>query len=338
MSRRGVVLASATATIGAAVGVGYALQRRAANGWRADAEDLVSAGFDLPSDLVHHEVPVSDGGAIHAVERGSGPAIVLLHGVTLGVGVWVHQLAALGATHRVVAIDQRGHGSSVAGTDGYSFERMGEDVVEVLAALEVTDAVLVGHSMGGMIALTLAVAGHPGLGRHVGALVLLATAAGPLLPSPLVRLAAVGVLGGAGRGLRFSERRGRGLIPQRDVATWMSRSNFGLRPDPAAVEYARRLITAMSPTAMAGLLGPLFSYDVHDDLSTVDVPTRVVVGDRDLLTPPRMAAVLADGIPGASLTVLEGCGHLLMLEQPTAVDEVLVAASSSAATPAAADG
>jgi len=322
MNRRSVVVASATAAFGSAAGVAYVLQRRASRGWRG-TDETAMAGFAEPTDLVHHHIAVSDGGSIHAVERGQGQAIVLVHGVTLGVGIWVHQLRTLSVEHRVIAIDQRGHGSSVAGEDGYSFERMAADILEVLEALEVTGAVLVGHSMGGMVAQTLAV-NHPVLLRaHVGGLVLLATAAGPLLPSPLGRMLAQGVLGGAGRGLRLSDRRGLGLIPQQDLATWLTRSNFGARPDPAAVEYARRMITGMSPAAMAGLLTPLFSYDLHDELSTIDLPTRVVVGDHDLLTPLRMAAVLAEGIPGAELTVIEGCGHLLMLEEPAALDLVL---------------
>ena len=82
---------------------------------RATADELVEAGLVLSEELVHHDVPVGDGGSIHAAEAGSGPPIVLVHGVTLSVLTWARQFAGLKGSHRVIAIDQRGHGRSVAG-------------------------------------------------------------------------------------------------------------------------------------------------------------------------------------------------------------------------------
>jgi len=102
--------------------------------------------------------------------------VVLVHGITLGVAVWAHQLRHLAPGHRVIAIGQRGHGQSLAGTQGYSLERMAEDLAELLESLEVRDATVVGHSLGGMVAQLLAlhhsdvIAGGfiPGAGGDVG--------------------------------------------------------------------------------------------------------------------------------------------------------------------------
>jgi pimeloyl-ACP methyl ester carboxylesterase len=74
---------------------------------------------------------------------------------------------------------------------------------------------------------------------------------------------------------------------------------------------------------MAELLGPLFEFDVRTDLGRIELPTLVVVGTRDLLTPPRRARDVAARIPGARLEVLEGCGHLVMLERADTLDDLL---------------
>ena len=74
------------AAVGAAAGTAYAVQRMATRRWQVGEHELIAAGRTLPPDLEHHFVPVDDGGRIHAVERGSGPPIVLVHGITLGVG------------------------------------------------------------------------------------------------------------------------------------------------------------------------------------------------------------------------------------------------------------
>ena len=314
-----VVAGAASATAAAA----YALQRAVARGWQIDAEAMEAAGRTMPGDAGHHFVPVDDGGRIHVVERGSGPPVVLVHGVTLGVATWVPQLHQLARNHRVLAIGQRGHGQSIAGDDGYSLERLAADLVEVLAALELRRAVLVGHSMGGMVS-QLVVLEHPDEVRErVAGLVLVATTAGPLVPTPAGVAMASALAGGAGRGLRFSERRGRGLIPRDDLGAWITRACFGRHPSPADIELTRSMLAAMSPSAMAGLLGPLLAFDVRRRISAIDLPTRVVVGSRDVMTPPRMARAMADRIPGATLTVLPGCGHMVMLERAEELDDIV---------------
>ena len=150
--------------------------------WQVDDEAMAAAGRAMPGDVEHHFVPVDDGGRIHAVERGSGPPVVLVHGVTLGVAAWVPQLHQLARTHRVVAVDQRGHGQSIAGDGGYSLERLAADLSCVLGALELRGAVVVGHSMGGMVTQLLALDHPEAVAERVAGLVLVATTAGPLLP------------------------------------------------------------------------------------------------------------------------------------------------------------
>lgn len=329
--RRAVLAAAGGAGVAAAGVAAFALQRRTTRRWRVDLDDLAEAGRSLPADLEHRFVPVSDGGRIHLVEAGQGPPIVLVHGVTLGVATWAPQLHRLAGGHRVIAMGQRGHGQSVAGSDGYSFERLADDVAEVLEQLDVTGGVLVGHSMGGMVAQLLALRRPTELARRIGALVLVATAAGPMVPTPLGATLATGMAAGAGRNLRAAERRGRGLLPQQDLAAWGTRVSFGARPDPYDLELVRSMITSMSPAAMAELMGPLLSFDVHRRLGAIGLPTVVVVGSRDLLTPPRFARVMASGIPGAELVTYPGCGHMVMLERADEFNALLTRVAAGVA-------
>ncbi len=307
---------------GAAV-TGYTLERSLVRRWQVDADTLAAAGRTLPGDMRHRSVTVSDGGRIHVVERGEGPPLVLVHGVTLSVATWTPQLRALAGRHRVIAVDQRGHGQSIAGEDGYSMDRLADDLAEVLVALDVTDAVLVGHSMGGMVAQLMSVRHPDVLHRRVAGLALVATAAGPLVPGLGGAALAELLAGAVGRGLHRAERRGKGIFFSDDQSAWVTRASFGSRPSPADVELARSMISAMPPAALAGLIGPLLAFDVRHRIRRIDRPTLIVVGTRDVLTPPRMSRALHELIAGSELVVIPGCGHMVMLERPDLLDELL---------------
>ncbi len=308
----------AVACAGVAGGAGllYLLQRAAARRWRASADELAAAGLSLPADLRHRFVATSDGGRIHVVERGEGPTFVLVHGIMLTVATWAPQLRGLNG--RIVAISQRGHGQSRAGSEGYTLERLAADLAEVLDDLDVRDAVLVGHSMGGMVSLLLALSRPEELARHVRRLVLVATTPGPIVAPRLAALAAAA----ATHALSGAERRGRGPLP-RAATVWASRTAFGASASRPDVELLRGMLDSMSPGPLAALLPHLLAFDVRDRLGAIALPVHVVVGNRDVLTPQREARKIAEGVPGARLTVLAGCGHMVMLERAEALRDLL---------------
>jgi len=318
--RAALIGAGVAAVVG---GTAYVAERSMIGRWRMDEEGLVAAGRSLPGDLQHHFVAVDDGGRIHVVEHGQGPPLVLVHGVMLGVAVWAPQLHQLAHHHRVIVVGQRGHGQSMAGEDGYSMDRLAKDLLAVLDQLDVRGAVLVGHSMGGMVAQLAAVDHWAALAARVSGLALVATTCGPLVPGPGGAAMAVALTGGARRALRRNERRGSGVLPQDDLRAWATRMCFGLHPSPADIELTRSMIAAMSPSAMADLLEPLLAFDVRGRIGAIDLPTEVVAGARDVLTPPRMAEAIAARIPGADLTVFPGCGHMVMLERAEELDDLL---------------
>jgi len=325
--RRRRRIEAVAAVAGALAGTGYALHS-VSRRWRAEADALGPDALALPRDVGHHVVEASDGGRLHTVERGAGPPLVLVHGVTLAAGVWAPQLAALGGTRRVIAVDLRGHGESVAGTEGYAFDRMADDLLEVMAARRVAGATLVGHSMGGMVTLTAGLHRRAELHRHVDRLVLVATPTGPTVPGPL-GVSVGGIVAAAARGaLGQADRRGAPVVPPADLAAWLIRLSFGSRPDPADMALARSMLAAMSPGALAGLIEPLFTFDVRDELASIDFPTTVVAGRRDLLVAMRTSRHLAAGIPGAGLHALAGCGHMIMLERAEELNELLARSGS----------
>jgi len=318
--RRAALGALGSAAAGSAL---YVLQRAVSARWRTGSGEVAAAGLSLPADLRHRFVATSDGGRIHVVERGGGgPTTVLVHGIMLGVATWSPQLRALPG--RVVAVSQRGHGQSRAGTEGYGFERLAADLLEVMADLEVRDALLVGHSMGGMVAELCALTRPDDLARHVKGMVLVSTSPGPVLGTGVAALRVPALAGAAAaRALGAAERRGSGPLPK-GATVWAARLCFGASPVPAQVELVRGMLDAMSPGALAGLLPHLFAFEVRDRLPDLALPVHVVVGSRDVLTPPRAARAIVERAPGAELTVLAGCGHMVMLERAEALCSLLV--------------
>ena len=128
---------------------------------------------DWPSS--RHVVASRDGTKIAVTDTGQGRPILLVHGITLTHEVWLPQIRALRERFRVLAMDVRGHGDSVPVVEGYSPALFGHDIAAVLETLDLHDAVLVGHSLGGTNIAQFA-ADHPDFVRaRVGGLVLVGT-------------------------------------------------------------------------------------------------------------------------------------------------------------------
>jgi pimeloyl-ACP methyl ester carboxylesterase len=274
--------------------------------------------FDLPADVVHHHLPTPDGGTIHAIERGAGRPLVLLHGITLRSDVWAPQLQQLADRYRVIAVDLRGHGESKAGTDGYGLGRLATDLATLLEALDLHDAVVVGHSMGGMTAMQFS-GQHPEvLAERVAGLVFVATRAHQVLPPGLDR----GARRLVAEGLSMVES-GRDLPARATVNLRAARLAFGDHPSRRAVEIVAEMGASMVPDALLPSLAGLLEHDARDALRATDTPSLVVVGTRDLLTPVPAARHLAHLLPSSELVVLPKAGHQLMQERPDELAELI---------------
>ena len=268
----------------------------------------------------------SDGARLHVVERGRGPAIVLVHGVALSAQCWNNQLADLSGEARVIAYDLRGHGESTLGRDALTLDRLALDLGELINDRELGDAVLIGHSLGGMVALRM-LAGLPAspAGNRVAALGLVATSATPSagrgVPGMRALLAATQPL--AGQTAWLASRLPGHTLPRSDVAFVLARMVFGASPSAANVELTREITSRIPLGVSAELLLEILRFDSEATLRHIDLPTTIVVGTRDLMTPVRHARALANDIASAELVELPGCGHMPMLERRRETDEVI---------------
>lgn len=271
-------------------------------------------------------VTVRDGVRLAVRDRGPIDAeatVVLLHGLCLEQRSWNGQIHHLtrrwGARVRIISYDHRGHGDSdTAPASTYVIEQLATDLADVLEALNVTGKLtLVGHSMGGMVALTYL--GRPPADRPVQphGVVLVATAAGRLAERGVARLLAnpaTDVL------CKFATR-----APARAVRllTKPVRAALALQVG----DHSRAALAALFDTAMAaaslttavGFLPSLRSYDQYATLASIRSRVTILSGGADLLTPPSHARELAAAIPGAKHVHLPLAGHMLPHEASHAV-------------------
>ncbi len=235
-----------------------------------------------------------------------GPALVFLHYWGGSSRTWQHVVDALSPDYRTVAIDQRGWGKSAAPEAGYALSDLADDVLAVVDALELESYILVGHSMGGKAA-QLAASRRP---RGLAGLVLVA----PAPPTPL----ALPLDARQGMVHAYDSRESivatvqqvlaPGGLSDGDIDTVIADSLAGASPAKAAWPLAtsQEDITAVVPK--------------------IDVPVIVISGEHDQVDPPEvLRRELLPRIPQARLVVLPGMGHLLPLEAPADLSNIIKA-------------
>jgi pimeloyl-ACP methyl ester carboxylesterase len=240
-----------------------------------------------------------------------GAPVLLVQGLGTDSRGWVFQRRALTrAGHRVVTVDNRGVGRSDKPLDGYDLERMALDCVEVLDDVGIERAHVVGASMGGVIAQIMAVR-HP---DRLASLVLACTAC------------------------RHHDWRRELFAEWADVATregmraW-ARTHLrwivgprSLRRFGAGFGWLAPVFVSAPAHAFTGQLSAILAVDdgLRHELAGIDVPTLVVVGSQDTLTPQADAEELAEHIPGARLAIVRGGPHAFMVEAAPAFNRVVL--------------
>ena len=312
--KRTGIAAGVTAGVGGAVYAGQrALAARLRHQDDPDAESPLLPLFDEAIRIDCH-----DAGSLYVITRGEGRPVLFAHGVTLSSRVWAKQFDSFPAAgFRAVAFDGRGHGESTVGDSGHSIDNLAEDVRSVLEGLDLRDAVLVGHSMGGMAVQAFAIA-HPDVVRaRVSGIVLMSTAARALtsdarrVRSGLERMTSAVPNVGA-------------IMRQRNFGLLVARMGFGDSPHPSHVEATRQMLAECSRETLRDASRAILSLDLTPGLPSIAVPTLVLVGTADVLTPPRDARQIASLIPGSELVEFTGAGHMLMYERAAAVDQLVI--------------
>jgi len=235
-----------------------------------------------------------------------GPLVVLLNSLGTNVRLWDTQVPALAERHRVVRYDMRGHGLSAGPPEReYTIAQLADDLADLLDALAIERATLVGLSIGGVVAQRFA-------------------AAYPARTERLVLCATGNRIGTAelwNERMETAEREGIAALAEGTLGRWFTPAMHAARPTD--VDGFRLMLTRTPVAGYVGCCAALRDADLAADDARISAPTLVIAGSDDPSTPPALCAALRDAIPGARLEVIDSAAHILNVERPDAFNRVL---------------
>ncbi len=244
------------------------------------------------------------------------PAVLMLHSIGTNLHLFDPQAAALARNHRVIRMDLRGHGLSGVTPQEGSMAQHARDAFALLDALGERQAHVLGCSIGGRIALEMAAMAP----ERVASLILLDTAAE--FPPP------------ASWQQRMEIARAQGMAGLVDMVMprWVVDASL------ASSQGLRRMLLGTDPAGYAASAAALRDARAGDIAGRIGCPATILVGDRDIATPPAMAEALRDMIPGAALHIIPEAAHLPTLERAAPVTEAVLAHLAARAPQPGAEG
>ncbi len=226
------------------------------------------------------------------------PPVILIHGAGGTHLSWPPQIRRL-ADEKIYALDLPGHGKS-EGTGRQSIDEYADDVIAFMKELKIRAAVIVGISMGSGIALTLALK-YP---KQVLGLGLLGSGSKLRVDPTLLETAG-------------------NLNAFESTVDMVNKNCFFSETSQNLVELSKRTMLEIRPPVLLGDLLACNEFDVSGQLETINVPTLIICGAEDRMMPLKFSESLRDGIANSQLHVLEHAAHMVMLEQPNAVADLL---------------
>jgi len=241
-----------------------------------------------------------------------GPAVktpvVFIHGFPFSQEMWQPQLV-LQSTYHLITYDIRGHGKTPAGDGQYMLEFFVDDLMDLLGMLKIQKAVLCGLSMGGYIALR-AMERNP---ERVHALVLCDTRSEADSNEAKLKRAA---------NIRTVKEKGVAAFAEGFLKAVFAPKSFETKPD--AIDKIRKIILANPPLGICGTLMALASRtDTTASLAQIKVPTLIMVGDQDPVTPPAASEAMHKAISGSELHILPNAAHMSNIENPETFNQHL---------------
>jgi pimeloyl-ACP methyl ester carboxylesterase len=322
-------VALATAAVGLAAGV---VAERLALKKRRARDPETDEAFGSKRGDRSHRLDIPDGASLFIEETGprSKRAVVFVHGSGLRTDMWHYQIDAFEG-RRLVFYDLRGHGlSQPKGEDDYSITRLTRDLRAVIEDCRLEEVVIVGHSVGGMVAQQLCL-DYPELqGDVIKGLALLNTTYGPAIET---------VLGGAaiarleryarrpfdllgGQSVRLDKLRT--VIKPSDAMFWgVAFAAFGPGASAHQVDFVYDMTSETPSDVIFDLIKSYRDFDARTRIEEITVPCLVVSGTHDHLTLSDASVFLADHLPKAELQLLEGAGHMSMMERYAEVNAML---------------
>jgi pimeloyl-ACP methyl ester carboxylesterase len=232
---------------------------------------------------------------------GSGSPVLLVHGFPFNRSLWNEQVAELGKSHRVITPDLRGFGESASSPGTVTMDRMAQDLAGLLDQLSIPQTIIGGLSMGGYVVLSF----YKQFPSRVRGLILADTRS---------------------QGDTEEAKQGRAQQAERALTEGMAPIGDSMLPKlltpetvarrPEAVKRVRDMMMKTKPEgAAAALLGMAARDDQTELLSKVSVPTLILVGEHDAITPVADSEKMQAKIPGARLKIIESAGHVSNIEQ-----------------------
>ena len=321
MAKRTSLIALAGAAVG--VGAGLAAQKAAVKRRRLNDTET-GENFGERRGIRERTIELSDGAGIFIEEAGSESkrGAIFLHGSALRTDVWHYQLSGIG-DHRLVFYDLRGHGrSQPKGERRYNITTLVDDLVAVIDDAGLEEVVLVGHSVGGMIALDLCSSRTDLLGSKIKGVVCVNTTHRPAYET---------VTGGAAiaRAERVLRRPldaignyhhrvdylRRIIKPSDSLFMAVSFAAFGPHASARQVDFTYDMLAETGTDVIFDLFKAYRDFEVTDLLPDVTVPVLVITGTHDRITVPGASQFLAENLPKAELKTFENAGHMTMMEK-----------------------
>lgn len=249
-------------------------------------------------------------------DRGSGRPIVFLHAFPLNQSMWNDQVEALSGDYRVITPDWRGFGGSSPGPA--TMDDFADDLAGLLDHLGVTEPIICGLSMGGYAAMAF-LRRHPG---RISALILADTRSTPdTEEARRTRLETAASV----------RRDGVAILLPGMTQRLLGQSTLATRPD--IVERVNSMILSANSEGVARALEAMAAReDSTGLLRNVDVPTLIICGEEDVLTPPAEASQMSRAVHGSQLTLIAGAGHLPNIEKSAEFNETVMAFLRNART------
>jgi len=234
-------------------------------------------------------------------DQGSGSAVVLIHGFPFNRSLWNEQIDALSKSHRVITPDLRGFGESESSSGTATMTMMAEDIARLMDVLEIENATLGGLSMGGYVVLAF----YKQFRARVRGLVLADTR--PQADTEEAK---------EGRAQQADRALAEGMAPIADAMLPKLLTPETVAKRPSVVKRIRAMMMSTKPEgAAAALLGMAAREDQTQLLSTIDVPTLIMVGRDDAITPVQDSQKMHERIAGSRLVILENAGHVSNVER-----------------------
>jgi 3-oxoadipate enol-lactonase len=234
------------------------------------------------------------------------PVLVLVNSLGTSMQMWEPQMPRFSRALRVVRYDCRGHGASDAPVGAYTVEQLGRDLLGLLDALQIERAHICGLSLGGMVALWLAVNAP----ERVDRVVLADTAA------------RIGTAEGWSTRIALVSAGGMGAIGEMVLARFLS-ERFR-RHYPEAALQIRAILEATNSQGYIGACAALRDADLRAALPVIHVPSLIIVGEEDEATPPAQAQDLHSALKRSELVMLREAAHLSNVEQPEAFSSAVL--------------